>query len=328
VTAAAISIGSGVIAVVLMAAAVIVPASRRHADRKRWRLRRVATAATARDKPLRRPRGRHSHGRHGGTGAGPGAPVLAPGPGRPLPTASLARLTGLALRAWRHRRMSVWGPAALGATTGAIGLVSAGPVLAVVLVAYGAAGAVVLRGAAIRRSQEQGVRLAADAVLGLAADLRAGVAMGPALQAAEAALRRAAGAELPAWRSRRRSQRSPDDAADGVLAVVRRVESAVNLAQASGAPLADLLDRLDAHLRAGQRTRAMAQAQAAGAHASAAILAAMPIAGVGLGVMVGTDPWRVLLHTLAGGMALCAAVALQLAGLVWTARLARIEVLP
>jgi tight adherence protein B len=152
--------------------------------------------------------------------------------------------------------------------------------------------------------------------------------MAPALRAADATFRRAAATQLQRWSVRRATGDSVSDEHDGVLAVVRRVDAAVILAQTSGAPLADLLDRLDAHLRAGQRARAIAHAQAAGARASAAILAALPFAGIGLGVAIGADPWHVLLHTAAGGIALSAAVALQLAGLGWTARLARIEVVP
>jgi tight adherence protein B len=205
-----------------------------------------------------------------------------------------------------------------------VGGFAVGVVGAAVVVAYSTAGLVVIRGAAVRRSHGQGLRLAADAVQCLAADLRAGVAMESALRAADTALRRAAATQLPGWRRKN----AANEEKDGVLAVARRVDAAVTLAQASGAALADLLDRLDAHIRAGQRARAIAHAQAAGARASATILAAMPFAGIALGSAIGADPWHVLLHTVAGGIALCAAVALQIAGLGWTARLARIEVLP
>jgi tight adherence protein B len=112
-----------------------------------------------------------------------------------------------------------------------------------------------------------------------------------------------------------------------VAAVTERVVIATSLAAASGAPLADVLERLETHLRAVDRARAVASSQAAGARVSAALLAVMPFAGVGLGVLVGVDPWRVLLHTPGGALALIVAVMLQLAGLGWVARLADIEVL-
>ena len=53
----------------------------------------------------------------------------------------------------------------------------------------------------------------------------------------------------------------------------RRVAAAVAVAESSGAPLADVLDRLDNHLRAVDRARATAAAQAAGARVSALLLA-------------------------------------------------------
>jgi tight adherence protein B len=87
-----------------------------------------------------------------------------------------------------------------------------------------------------------------------------------------------------------------------------------------------VLDRLDVHLRAVERARAVASSQAAGARVSGALLAVMPLGGVGLGVVVGVDPWRVLLHTSLGAAALCLAVALQLAGLAWAGRLAETKV--
>jgi tight adherence protein B len=56
------------------------------------------------------------------------------------------------------------------------------------------------------------------------------------------------------------------------------------------------------------------------------LLAAMPVAGLGLGFVVGTDPLGVLLHSPLGGACLIAAVVLQLAGVAWSTRLSRVEV--
>jgi tight adherence protein B len=61
---------------------------------------------------------------------------------------------------------------------------------------------------------------------------------------------------------------------------------------------------------------------------SAGLLAAMPVAGVGLGAVVGVDAWQVLLRTPLGAVSVGLAVALQLAGLAWAARLAATEVTP
>jgi tight adherence protein B len=203
-----------------------------------------------------------------------------------------------------------------------MGIAADGPVAAAVLAAYAAAGFVIVRGAASRRAGRRARRHASDAVLGLAGDLRAGLALGPAWRTAEEALRQAESNLLPGWRQRRRAGPGP------VALVARRLVAATALAEVCGAPLADVLERLDADLRAADRARAVASSEAAGARASAAVLAVMPFAGIGLGVAVGVDPWSVLLHTPVGTLALGLAVSLQLAGLAWTARLADAEVEP
>jgi tight adherence protein B len=170
---------------------------------------------------------------------------------------------------------------------------------------------VIARGRALRRGRARAQRVATDAVAALAADLRAGVAQDQALRSADDEMRRAVEGLPPPGET---------------LFVTRRIASAAAVSRGSGAPLADVLDRLEVHLRSVDRARALAETQAAGARASAALLAAMPAAGVGLGAAIGVDPVRVLLHTTPGGVALCSAVALQLGGLAWTARLARVEV--
>jgi tight adherence protein B len=178
----------------------------------------------------------------------------------------------------------------------------------VVLCAYTACGAVVLRRWLLGRDQAAAHREVVDAVAGLAADLRAGVGVARAMAAVEPAVDRAAVAGEGA----------------GVVAV--RIGAAIAVAEASGAPLAEVLERLDTHLRAADRAKATAAAEAAGAHASAGLLAVLPVAGVGLGFVIGVDPWQVLLRTPIGAGAFLTAVGLQLAGLAWSARLARIEV--
>lgn len=231
-------------------------------------------------------------------------------------------VTLVAARLWRDRRCVVWGPVVTALLAGLVGLL-AGPVSSAVLAAYGAAAFVIVRGLAVRRSRQRAYRLAADAVVGMAADLRAGISLEPAWQAAQEALRQAQATILPGWRA------PAGGALDGDVAVVAaRVVAATGLAQASGAPLADVLDRLDSHLRAVDRARSVASSQTAGARVSAGLLAAMPVAGVGLGAVIGVDAWRVLLHTPLGATAVGLAVALQLGGIAWSTRLAATEVMP
>ncbi len=95
----------------------------------------------------------------------------------------------------------------------------------------------------------------------------------------------------------------------------------MRLADRTGAPLAELLERIEADARAADRGLAAAAAQAAGARATAWLLAALPIGGIGLGYAIGVDPVAVLLHTPVGGASAVGAVALQIGGLLWAERL-------
>jgi tight adherence protein B len=201
-----------------------------------------------------------------------------------------ARLASLTMaQARRHA-----GAVAL-ATAGLL-LVLGGPIAALVGAIYAVAGVLAGARSARRRVAARAFDSAVDGVATLAAELRAGVP-------AETAVR--------------------DCAEDLTPDVSTLVGAAVTLAGRTGAPLAAVLDRLDQQLRAALRLRATVTAQAAGARASAYLLAVLPLAGVGLGPLMGVSPAAVLLHTPLGAGCLLGAVALQLAGLAWAARLAR-----
>jgi tight adherence protein B len=187
---------------------------------------------------------------------------------------------------------------ALAAGAGAAAGLLAGPVAGAVAAVY------VLLGVAygLRRHREQ-ARVEAharalDALATLAADLRAGLPP-PAARVAVA------------------------PHVDAVPAVRDRVTAAWQVADRTGAPLADLLDRLEADLRGRDRIRLTAAAHAAGTRATAGLLAVLPLAGIGVGYGMGADPLRVLLHTPVGAGCVTVAVLLQLAGLGWAGRLAR-----
>jgi tight adherence protein B len=94
------------------------------------------------------------------------------------------------------------------------------------------------------------------------------------------------------------------------------------LAEQTGAPAADLVERIEADARAGDRSRATAAAQAAGAQATALLLAALPVGGIALGFGIGVNPLQILLDTGLGAVCAVAAVLLQCAGLLWADRLA------
>ncbi|MFV0134552.1 type II secretion system F family protein [Streptomyces sp. HMX87] len=90
-----------------------------------------------------------------------------------------------------------------------------------------------------------------------------------------------------------------------------------------GAGLADGLDRLEGALRAERDQRLDLHAQLAGARATAVMLAGLPLLGLLLGVAMGADPLRVLLHTGAGLGCLLAGGVLEALGLCWVTRIVR-----
>ncbi|MCZ7472781.1 MULTISPECIES: hypothetical protein [unclassified Micromonospora] len=174
-----------------------------------------------------------------------------------------------------------------GAVAGAL---LGGPVAAVVLAAYGVLGARAVLRRRTHRTAALAHRRDLDRLAAVAADLRAG---------------------LPA-------DGSVDD---GPGRVARLARAAGRLADRTGAPLADLLERIEADARAADRGLAAAAAQAAGARATAWLLAALPLGGIGLGYGIGVDPVAVLLHTPVGAGSAVAAVVLQVGGLLWAERL-------
>jgi tight adherence protein B len=177
------------------------------------------------------------------------------------------------------------------------GLILGGPVAAVVAAVYGALAA----RAFLRRAQRQVVATSRarslDDLCALAADLRAGLP--PAL---------AAMASDP-------SKAGTDPRLAELTAAVWR------LGEQTGAPAADLIERIETDARAGDRAKATAAAEAAGAQATAMLLAALPLGGIALGYSIGADPLQVLLHTKLGAACAIGAVILQCAGLLWCDRL-------
>ncbi len=100
------------------------------------------------------------------------------------------------------------------------------------------------------------------------------------------------------------------------------------LAQQHGLPLADVLDAVVRDLDQRARFAGQVQARMAGPRASAAILAALPILGIGLGEAMGAHPLHVLSSTTLGQILLVAGVGLVCAGIQWSARLTHQAVLP
>ncbi|MET8278740.1 hypothetical protein [Micromonospora sp. NPDC005174] len=207
-------------------------------------------------------------------------------PGRPL--------ANLAVRARRSSRRVLLLVALVGAGVGAV---VAGPVAAVAVAGYGTLATRALLRWRTNRQAELIRRHSLDLLCGLAADLRAGLPVPSTLEIAAV--------EASASTNRLRDLTS----------------AAVRLADRTGAPLAELIERIEADARATDRGLAAAAAQAAGARATAWLLAALPVGGIGLGYGIGVDPLAVLLHSTVGGVCAVLAVALQAVGLFWAERL-------
>ncbi|HEV7708886.1 MAG TPA: hypothetical protein VGP16_11885 [Asanoa sp.] len=208
----------------------------------------------------------------------------------PLARPSLAMV--MSAPRWRAMSLSFLLGAAAGNLLG-------GPVAAFALGLYATVAALFMR----RRHAAKAHRAARSALLdrltGLAADLRAGIPMPSATETAFL-------------------DPASTGAGPGLVALTR---AAATLAERTGAPLAELIDRIEADARAGDRARAAAAAQAAGAQATGLMLAGLPVAGLGLGFVIGTDPLAILLHTPLGAACALAAVALQTIGLIWSQHL-------
>ncbi len=95
----------------------------------------------------------------------------------------------------------------------------------------------------------------------------------------------------------------------------------LDIAEASGCPLADVLTRFAAQLEAAEDADAARQTALAGPKATVRLLTWLPLMGLGLGAALGVDPVATLLGTPLGLAALAGGVVLTMAGRVWSARL-------
>lgn len=88
-------------------------------------------------------------------------------------------------------------------------------------------------------------------------------------------------------------------------------------AQQSGMPLADLLDAASASARSQLSLQGLADSELAGARSTMMVLAALPMAGLGMGQLLGAHPLSVLLTTGWGCGCLALAAAISGLGLLW-----------
>jgi tight adherence protein B len=227
---------------------------------------------------------------------------------------------------WRRH-----GPVVLAAACGVAGAAALGPVGGIVA-AVGVVGVrrARLRSAAARRTAQATSELA-DALARIADELRTGahpasalagvVHDGPLARALLAPADAAARLGEPVPAALRRS------AAGGTAgAEMERVAAAWELADRYGAPLADLLGGVleDVRWRLGHASRV--RAQLAGPRSTATVLTALPLVGVGLGQLMGTDPVAVLRDGLLGQSLLLCGCGLTAAGMAWSDRVLRTAV--
>lgn len=99
------------------------------------------------------------------------------------------------------------------------------------------------------------------------------------------------------------------------------VAACVEVAEASGCPLAGVFDRLSVQLESDADAAAARATALAGPQATTRILTVLPFVGLGLGTLVGANPWGVLTTTVLGFACLTGGAVLALVGRIWSARL-------
>ena len=99
------------------------------------------------------------------------------------------------------------------------------------------------------------------------------------------------------------------------------VAACIETAEASGSPLAAVLDRLAAHFEADADAAAARAVALAGPKATAKVLSVLPVAGLGLGILMGVDPFGLLLSTPLGAACLALGAVLTVVGRWWSSRL-------
>jgi tight adherence protein B len=161
----------------------------------------------------------------------------------------------------------------------------------------------------------------------LAAELRAGRDPAKALAAAAVVLPELGtvarvsrlGGDVPAALR----EAAVHDPAGSRSAAMNRLAAAWTVATTSGAGLAAVLDQVAADIRVVRALRHEVAAQLAGPRASARLLAALPLLGMGVGWGAGADPLAFLLGTPLGLGCLVVGASLATLGLIWVERLAK-----
>ncbi|HEY2636246.1 MAG TPA: hypothetical protein VGI54_02575, partial [Solirubrobacteraceae bacterium] len=196
-------------------------------------------------------------------------------------------------------------------------------------VALGVIGALVAVGVlrAVRRHQDAAhARRRAEQVLAacdaLASDLVAGQPPSVALDRAAAEW----GELLPVATAGQMGADVPmalrELAARPGAAQLRRVAATWQVAHLTGVGLASAMEAAAAAIRADLRTARLVATELAAAHATARMLAVLPLGVLLLGIGVGGDPLGFLLRTTPGVVVLASGLGLSFAGMAWLDRIA------
>lgn len=209
----------------------------------------------------------------------------------------------------------------VGMTGSAAAAVLVGPAIgaaaAIVVIAVRALARQVVsrRALAARRAQ---LRTAVDVLIG---ELEAGARPTSALQAA--------GSAAPLYedvfgRAAQRAARADDAAVSLVeLPDTAALGHAWRLGEDTGAALAGVLRRVADDLKAAEAQRQAAAVALSGPRSSAAVLAGLPVLGVGLGVAMGARPGQFLFGSGIGQLVCCCGLLLDVAGIAWMSRILR-----
>lgn len=244
-----------------------------------------------------------------------------------LPATAARRRYPRVLRSQRRRRIPVH--RSLHCIAGVSGMValSLGSGALVTAVLVGATVAVRVRRArrSGRHRAECGYLL--DGLAAVIAELHVGAH--PSVAAAVAA-RETSGIAAQAFAVGAARSRLGGSGADGILGPgtviateLARVADAWRVAERHGLALAELLSAARTDLAARAKFRNRTEAALAGARATAAILAVLPVMGIGLGQLMGADPLRVLLISGIGTYLLPLGAGLACAGLLWADEITR-----
>ena len=103
------------------------------------------------------------------------------------------------------------------------------------------------------------------------------------------------------------------------LGMWREVAACFEVCEASGAPVAAVLTRLATKLEAENDAQLLRDTALAGPRATVRLLSVLPFVGLGLGVLMGVDPLRVLLGSTVGRLCLGLGLALVILGRWWSA---------